>query len=84
VVVAVGLTLVDPLAEVDVNIPGVIEMLVAPEVAQLSTVLAPAEMLPGLAENDEIAGAGVGGATVLVNVPQPARPAKTKVARADL
>jgi len=56
VVVAVGLTLVDPLAEVDVNVPGVIAILVAPAATQLSVVLAPELMLVGLTVKEVIAG----------------------------
>jgi hypothetical protein len=55
-VVAVGLTLVDPLAEVEVNEPGVIEMLVAPVVVQLNALLEPEEMVVGLALKELIAG----------------------------
>ena len=46
-VVAVGLTLVEPLAEVDVNVPGVMAILVAPLVAQLSKLLEPEFILYG-------------------------------------
>jgi hypothetical protein len=56
VVVAVGVTLVDPLAEVDVNVPGVIAILAAPLVAQLSVALAPEVMLVGFAVKELIAG----------------------------
>jgi hypothetical protein len=56
-VVAVGLTLVEPLPEVDVNVPGAMEMLVAPVVAQLSVLLEPDFMLVGLAVKEVIAGA---------------------------
>jgi len=55
-VVTVGLTLVDPLADVDVNVPGVIPILVAPVVAQLSVLLAPELMLVGLAVKELIVG----------------------------
>ena len=48
-VVAVGLTLVEPLAEVDVKLPGAMEILVAPVVTQLSVLLEPEAMLAGLA-----------------------------------
>lgn len=58
VVVVVGLTEVDPLAEVDVNVPGVIATLVAPDVAQVNVLLDPDVTLVGLAVNDEIVGAG--------------------------
>lgn len=54
--VAVGLTLVEPLADVDVNVPGVMAMLVAPVVVQLSVLLAPEFMPVGLAEKDVIVG----------------------------
>ena len=56
VIVAVGLTLVDPLARVDVKVPGIIAILAAPLVAQFSVVLAPAFMVVSVAPNDEIAG----------------------------
>jgi hypothetical protein len=57
VVVAVGLTVVEPLAEVDVNVPGVIAMLVAPFVAQVNVLLTPEFMLVGLAVNEVTVGA---------------------------
>lgn len=56
VVVALGLTVVDPLEEVEVNVPGVIAMLVAPVVAQFSVLLAPCAMLAGLAVKAVIVG----------------------------
>src|ERR1700722_13392146 len=56
VVVSVGLTLVDPLAAVDVNVPGTIEMLVAPLVTQLNVLLCPFVTLDGLAVNELIVG----------------------------
>jgi hypothetical protein len=56
VVVAVGLTLVEPLAAVEVNIPGVIPILVAPLVAQLNLLLAPEVILEGLAVKELIVG----------------------------
>jgi hypothetical protein len=52
----VGLTLVEPLADVDVNVPGVMAMLVAPFVAQLSMLLEPELMLVGLAAKELIVG----------------------------
>jgi len=57
-VVAVGLEVIDPLAEVDKKGPGETLMLVAPDVAQLKVVLVPAVIAAGLAEKDEITGAG--------------------------
>jgi len=56
VVVAVGLTFVEPLADVDVNVPGVMARLVAPVVAQLNVLLEPEVMLVGLAVKELIAG----------------------------
>jgi hypothetical protein len=47
VVVAVGLMFVEPLADVDVNVPGVMAILVAPVVAQLSVLLEPEVILVG-------------------------------------
>jgi hypothetical protein len=57
VVVAVGLMLVVPLADVEVNVPGVMLILVAPLVAQVSVLLLPESIAGGLAENDAIDGA---------------------------
>jgi len=69
VVVADGLTLVDPLAEVEVNVPGVMARLTAPVVAQLSVLPEPAVMLVGLAVNELIVGLGLlPVVTVMVNV----------------
>jgi hypothetical protein len=56
VVVAVGLTLIDPVAAVDVNVPGVMAMVVAPLAVQLSVLPAPALTLVGFAVNAVIAG----------------------------
>ena len=55
-VVAVGLMLAEPLADVDVNVPGVMAILEAPAVAQLSVLLAPAFTLVGFAANEVIVG----------------------------
>jgi hypothetical protein len=48
--------LVDPLADAELNVPGPIETLVAPAVAQLSVVLVPASIVVGAAANDAIVG----------------------------
>jgi hypothetical protein len=73
VVVAVGLTLVEPFADVDVNVPGVMAMLVAPVVAQVSVLLEPEVMLVGLAVKELIVGPlGVLTVTVTVAVVDPA------------
>lgn len=68
VVVAVGLTLVEPLAEVEVKLPGVIARLLAPVVDQLRLLLEPELILVGLAENELIAGLFAAGFTVTVTV----------------
>jgi hypothetical protein len=56
VVVDGGLTLVEPLAEVEVNVPGVMAIVVAPLVAQLSLLLEPETTLAGLAVKELIVG----------------------------
>jgi len=78
VVVAVGLTLVEPLAEVEVNVPGVMAILVAPAAAQLSVLLVPEFTLVGFAVKEVIAGAAPfsEGEVDEVVEPQPASPAK--------
>jgi hypothetical protein len=52
----VGVAVVEPLADVDVNVPGVMAMLVAPVVAQLSVLLEPEAMLVGFAVKEVIVG----------------------------
>ena len=70
---AVGLTLVEPLADVEVNVPGVMAMLVAPFVAQLSVLLEPEAMIEGLAVKELMAGLlGAFTVTVTVAVTEPA------------
>ena len=84
VVVADGLNDVEPVAEVDAKLPGVMVTLVAPEVAQLSVVLPPAAMLAGLAEKDVIVGAEVC-VTVSFDVafPQPTGPVQVERSTAN-
>jgi len=73
VVVTVGLTLVEPLAAVEVNVPGVIPILVAPLVAQLNLLIAPDVILEGLAVKELIVGFPVVfTVTVSVDVAEPA------------
>lgn len=67
VVVEVGLTVVEPLAEVDVKLPGAIAMLVAPVTTQLRVELEPDVTLGGLAAKELIEGLP-GAFTVTVNV----------------
>lgn len=78
-VVTVGLTLAEPVVDVDVSVPGEMAMLVAPLVDQLSVLLEPEFMLPGSVVNEVMVGAapfpgdGIDG----VVEPQPASKAKT-------
>ena len=70
-VVAVGLTLIEPLADAEVNDPGAMATLVAPLVAQLSTLLEPEVILAGLAVKELMVGMLVA-VTVTVAVAEPA------------
>jgi hypothetical protein len=73
VVVEVGLTLVEPVADVDVKLPGVMARLVAPEVVQLSVLLEPELIEVGFAPKEVMVGApGVAIVTVAVEVTEPA------------
>jgi hypothetical protein len=72
-VVAVGLTLVVPVADVDVKVPGVMAILVAPVVAQLSVLLEPELILVGFAVKELMVGLlDVFTVTVSVDVVEPA------------
>ncbi len=51
-----GLTLVEPLAEVDVKVPGVMAMLAAPVVTQLSVLATPKLTAGGVAVNEVMVG----------------------------
>lgn len=68
--------LVEPLADGDVNVPGVMAILVAPAAAQLSVLVVPELMLVGFAAKDVIVGAEPFPVGELdeVAAPQPARP----------
>jgi hypothetical protein len=57
VVVSVGLTVIEPLCEVDAKVPGVTLTLVDPVVVQLRVVLVPEEIDAEPAVNDVITGA---------------------------
>jgi hypothetical protein len=74
VVVAVGLAPVEPPADVDVNVPGVMAMLVAPAVAQLRVLLPPELMVAGSAVKEVMTGTEVfPDEPDDVTAPQPAR-----------
>jgi hypothetical protein len=70
--------LVEPLAAVDVNVPGVMAILVAPVAAQLSVLVVPEFMLVGSAVKEVIVGADPFAKGVLDGIvePQPANPAQ--------
>ena len=51
-----GLTFVEPVADVEVNVPGVMAIVVAPAVAQVSLLLEPKVILAGLATKELITG----------------------------
>ena len=77
---AVGLTVVEPLADDELKLPGEIEIVVAPLVAQLSVAFAPEFMLVGFAAKEVTEGTepefdGEFGA--LLVLPQPARSTQT-------
>jgi hypothetical protein len=67
-VVAVGLKLVEPLAVVEVKVPGVMARVVAPVTDQLRVALAPEFMVVGLAVKELMVGLVGGGVTVTVAV----------------
>lgn len=74
-VVAVGLTLVEPFADVDVNVPGVMPILVAPAAVQLRVLLVPEFTLAGSAVKEVIVGTEPFPGGELDEVePQPASP----------
>ena len=72
-VVAVGLRLVEPLADVEVNVPGVMASLLVPVVTQLSVLLEPEVIPVGLAVKELITGLlAEFTVTVSVDVAEPA------------
>jgi len=81
VVVAVGLMLVEPLADVDVNVPGVMAILVAPVAAQLNVLLVPELTLVGFAAKEVIVGAEPFSEGPLEAPPQAASPTQANKAR---
>lgn len=71
VVVEPGLTLVEPLAAVEVKVPGVMLTLAAPAVDQVRVLLDPALMPAGFAVNELIDGLVEFTVTVSVEVVEP-------------
>jgi hypothetical protein len=74
--------LVEPLADADVNFPGVMAMLVAPVVAQFSALPAPEFMLVGFAVKEVIVGMAAFPGDEL-DEPQPASPKQANRATAS-
>ena len=76
--------LVEPLVEVEVNVPGVMAILVAPAAAQLNVLVVPELMLDGLATKDAIAGRVPFPEDELDEIPEPqlARPTQANRMRA--
>ena len=60
--------MVVPLAAAEVNVPGVMAMLVAPVVTQLNVLLEPSLIVPGLAVNEVMTGLLTAAFTVTVTV----------------
>jgi hypothetical protein len=81
VVVAAGLTLADPLADMEVNVPGVMAILIAPVLVQLRVLLAPEFMVVGFAAKDVIAGTAPFSGDEPDEPPQPANPAQANRVR---
>ena len=69
-----GLTPVEPLADVEVNVPGMMAMLVAPAVVQLRVLLAPELMAAGSAAKETMVGAEPLPGDELDEPPQPTSP----------
>jgi len=76
--------LVEPLVEAEVNVPGVMAILVAPAAAQLSVLVVPELMLDGLATKDAIVGKVPFSEDELDEIPEPqlARPTQANRMRA--
>jgi hypothetical protein len=84
VVVAVGLTVIEPPADAEVNVPGVMAILVAPVAAHVIVLLVPEAMLVGSAVKEEIVGTAPVPEGELEEVfePQPTSPAHASRIRA--
>lgn len=82
-VVAVGLMFVEPLADVDANVPGVMAIRVAPGATQLSVLLAPEFTFVGSAVKEVIVGTEPFPEPALDEAiePQPASPAQANKMR---
>lgn len=74
--VAAGLTFVEPLADVEVNVPGVTATLVAPETDQLKALLEPETMLAGFAAKEPMCGAEFCCPGMVWEVAEPAQAAR--------
>ena len=82
-VVAVGLTLVEPVADVDVKVPGAMAILVAPTTIQLKVLLLPEVMLVGSAVKEAIVGAEIvaGGGVVEPQLVSPTTTSRIRITK---
>lgn len=80
----VGLTLVEPLADEVVKLPGVIASVLAPVAAQLRVLLAPEFTLVGFAWNEVIVGLDGGGVVPDFTLAQPDRPKPTQRTKSNV
>lgn len=81
--VAVGLMLVDPFAEVELKLPGVMVIPVALEVVHASVLFAPASTLVGFAANEAMAGVEPFPEVMLDAAPQFSNPVQNNSTRAS-
>jgi hypothetical protein len=84
VVVAVGLTFVEPLAAADVKVPGEMATPVAPGAVQLSVLLAPELILAGFAAKELIVGPEDLPPEEFEAPPQPASPIQAERRRSSV
>jgi hypothetical protein len=83
VVVAVGLMLIEPFADVELNVPGVMVIPVAPEVVHANELLVPESTLAGFAAKDETIGMEPFPAVILDAAPQFSNPEQRNSVRAS-
>ncbi|MGA2097436.1 MAG: hypothetical protein ABSH39_14130 [Candidatus Acidiferrum sp.] len=78
-VVEVGLTLLEPLADVEVKLPGEMEIVLAPAVDQLSVTFVPEVMVVRLAVKELMVGAELGPGFPAPDIPaQPVMPRQAR------
>jgi hypothetical protein len=75
--------LIEPFADVELNVPGVMVIPVAPEVVHTSVLFAPASTLAGFAANDETIGVEPFPEVILDAAPQFSNPEQRNRVRAS-